>query len=365
MSTSIFHPLYYVINPLGETVTARAHGLDVSKYDESFNPANATTQLDFVAQRSSYRLTKDQAFETIWQGVKDVPIRIAYHYYNFGYPGDGTWQDQVTFMLNVIKGKDFHATAWDYEGAFNVMTVQSAVNSYYAIQELEQRTGKPSMLYTSLGLYNQWIYPTIKTHGLNWNSVNLWLAQWFFTPNPNGSPSRPLGRTMEKYWDLWQYTDKGKDMGTGRGYPTDLDVFNGTVSEMKAKLNIGGVVTPPPPGDKMFYKCIKDVSIRNNTNYPNNSVIGVLKVGDIVEGEMLMNVNPTIPNWVHFSKVFRADGSVETFDGYSSGHTTYLQETTDPNPPPVGEPAVMEIMLADGSSVIVRDLAGSELFRWP
>ena len=36
-----------------------------------------------------------------------------------------------------------------------------------------------------------------------------------------------------------------------------------------------------------------------------------------------------------------------------------------PPPPPSGEPAVMEIMLADGSAVIIRDAQGNELFKWP
>lgn len=272
MHTSILHPLYYSLIQQNSTITPRAHGIDISKHDKGFNPSNTNKQLDFIAQRTSYRLTKDELFDAMVPFVMQVPIRIAYHYYNFGYSGDGTWQDQVNFMASIIRGFPFHATAWDFEGAYNVLSRQAAVNSYYAIKELEQKTGMPSFLYTSLSLYNEYIYPTIASDGLNWNSVPLWLAQWLLTPDPNKNPSTPKGRAgLALPWDIWQYTDKGDDYGTVRNYPTDLNVYNGTVGEMMTRLNVDGETPPPPTNGDVVTHPMDGVTyttgLRNNVKY--------------------------------------------------------------------------------------------------
>jgi GH25 family lysozyme M1 (1,4-beta-N-acetylmuramidase) len=354
--TDITHPIYFLSNPQGAIVTPRAHGLDVSKYDLGFNPQNATVQLDFVAQRTSYRLKKDEAFDTLLPGVLQVPIRIAYHYFNFGYSGDGTWKDQVNVMLSVMKDIPYHATAWDYEESYNVMSVQSAVNSYYAIKELEQRTGKPSMLYTSLGLYNKWIYPTIASHGLNWNSVMLWLAQWLYVPNPNGIPTTPNGRTgMTKPWNIWQYTDKGRNMGTVRDYLTDLDVFNGSVDEMKIKLGITDT-NPPPSGDTMYKKATGNISIRTgpSTSYPNaklNDVPQYVLVGDVLEIGQVQN------GFVEILKMYRNDVLIQIPPVSWCGNA-YLQDTAyipPVTPPPTTNPI---------SYLIAYDKDGNQLDRY-
>ncbi len=57
------------------TITPRAHGIDISKYDLSFDPAKATGQLDFVIQRVSYRTTRDELFLKLLPGVLKMPIR--------------------------------------------------------------------------------------------------------------------------------------------------------------------------------------------------------------------------------------------------------------------------------------------------
>jgi GH25 family lysozyme M1 (1,4-beta-N-acetylmuramidase) len=336
-----------------EIITPRAHGIEISKYDLDFDPEATEKQLNFVVQRTSYRLKKDEAFDKLWNGVSKVPIRLAYHYYNFGYPGDGTWQQQVSLMASIIKGLPFHAVAWDFEDAFNILNTQAAVNSYSAIKELEQKTGLPALLYTSLNLYNTYIYPTIASHKLDWNSIPLWIAQWLFTPDPNKSPSTPKGRTG-RYWDIWQYTDKGRGYGTGRNFPTDLDVFNGTVAEMKSQFNIGGGTPPPPPpgGDLIYRGTVIASNGLNVRNEPSATATKLFAMpnGTKIEADLVQN------KWWHIVKINNAavSGANWSYEGESQGYIRTDEVVNDPPPPPAELPEYF----------IAHDKNGNELARY-
>lgn len=221
----------------------RAHGLDISKYDIYFRPETATGQLDFVIQRISYRTTRDEAFTVLVPGVMKVPIRGGYHYLN----SDRGWKEQADAYLKFISGYDYHFHACDFEAAFNSLSPEFAYQAWQWIHYIADKTGKPTLLYTSPSLYNKYIAPSQSRFGINWNTVDLWQAQWFFTPNPNGTPSTPIGRTAG--WKLWQYTDKGNGplYGVSRSTAADLDVFNGTVQQMRDYLHLSGTTPPPPP----------------------------------------------------------------------------------------------------------------------
>jgi GH25 family lysozyme M1 (1,4-beta-N-acetylmuramidase) len=232
---SLFHSVYLTLNPT--VVTPRAHGIDLSKYDLKFIPENAVNQLDFAIQRVSYRTTRDEAFTTLLPGVMQVPVRGSYHYLN----SDTDWLFQADRFLTYVRGYDYHFFVCDFEGAFNILSTAFAYSAWRWIDFVRNRTGKPVFLYTSPALYNQYIYPSQRQYNIDWNNIPLWQAQWFYTPNANGSPSTPLGRTAG--WKLWQYTDRGDGTlyGAGRTTACDLDVWNGTIEEMREYLGVQAI----------------------------------------------------------------------------------------------------------------------------
>lgn len=280
MKTSpITHRLYYLLAPQSAVITTRAHGIDISKYDLEFVPENATGQLDFVWQRISYRLTRDEAFEKLLPGVMRVPIRMGYHYLNSGTD----WKAQADAYLSYISGLEYHAHAVDFEGTANTLSQSFAYDAWKWRDYVEQKTGKITHLYTGRYLYQDWLIPSQKTYGINWDTVPLWHAQYFYVPNPDGTPNLPTGRNTG--WTFWQYTSSGNGntYGAGRSYACDLDVFNGTPDELKEYLNIGGTV--PPVGGTMKYELRPagsyNVSIRAEN--PDAHILGSA-VGSILNG---------------------------------------------------------------------------------
>lgn len=211
----------------------KAHGIDLSKYDLSFDPDKATKPIDFVIQRASYGLTKDQAYDTLLPGVLKTPIRMAYHYLS----SSASYQSQVDKFLSVVGNTDFHAYAADFEEYYNTMSVDFALLAWNFIKEVAIRTGKRVLLYTNPDKYNLFIRPSGTRFGLNWNQVDLWLANWL--NNPGLNPELPVGRTS---WDIWQYENSktdGLEYGIGRT-TIDLNVFNGTVYQMRSWLGLSG-----------------------------------------------------------------------------------------------------------------------------
>ena len=240
MLKRLIHRAILTLSPQGAIITPRAHGIDISKYDQYFYYAQVTGQLDFIIQRASYRTTRDQLFDFMVGDVMSIPIRGAYHYLN----SDTGWAAQADKFLTVVSPHNFHFYVCDFESAVNVMSTAFARSAWDFIQYVRSETGKPVLLYTSPSIYNSYITPSARA----WESIPLWNAQWNYTPNPNGTPKLPTGRTT---WKIWQYTDSGmgKDLyGVARNGACDLNVYNGSVAEMRAWLGVGGS-TPPPAGD--------------------------------------------------------------------------------------------------------------------
>jgi hypothetical protein len=241
------HHLFFMLFPQGLTITPRAHGMDLSKYDQYFLPNEVTAQLDFVIQRVSYGITRDEAFAKLVGGVMQVPMRGAYHYLSSYI----NWQEQADKFLSYIAGYDYHFSVCDFEGAFNLLNTAFAYSAWRWIKYVEQKTGKPVLLYTSPSLYNSYITPSQSLYNIDWNTVALWTAQWFFTPNPDGTPTMPTGRTSG--WKLWQYTDKGDGTkyGVARSTACDLDVYNGTPAQMREWLGIDDLPGKSPVPDSI------------------------------------------------------------------------------------------------------------------
>jgi GH25 family lysozyme M1 (1,4-beta-N-acetylmuramidase) len=268
-------------------ITSRAHGIDVSKYDLFFRPVEAVNQLDFGVQRVGYGLKRDEAFDTLWLGMIQMAIRGGYHYLNSGL----SWRSQADKFIEYVGNLPYHFFVSDFEQAFNTLSVDFAYQAWQWINYVEQTTGKPVLLYTSPSLYNEYIYPSQSKYGIDWNKIDLWTAQWFYEPNPDGTPINPIGRTTP--WKLWQYTDKamGTQYGVSRDGACDLNVYNGSVAQMRAWLDLE-TIEPPNNGGSMHYGKIKVfTNIRNSPPGGSYVDIGDLNAGDTVTADEVRQVN--------------------------------------------------------------------------
>ena len=211
----------------------RAIGIDLSKWDVSFDPAKATMPIDFAIQRASYAKIRDQAFDKIYEGVAKVGITGSYHYLSTGI----SWQEQADFFLEIVEGRGFGFYVCDFEGAYNAMSIKFAMEANQWMDYVARATGKPVLLYTNPNLYDLYAWH----YCAGWP---LWIAQYWLFPSPNKNPGMPKRR---KDWNIWQFSaDRNrKSAAYGCGARSvDINVYNGTVDNMKSWLGVDQTIHP-------------------------------------------------------------------------------------------------------------------------
>jgi len=136
---------------------------------------------------------------------------------------------------------------------------------------------KPVLLYSRSGVIQEWIV----NHGQGWwKDEDLWIAQWPYdevrygpqraklldvpTNTVKWNPRLPAGATG---WKVWQYSADGNkrasEFGASGNSNLDLNVFNGTMEEMKEWCKGPEVPVPPTPPDcsevreQTINECIK------------------------------------------------------------------------------------------------------------
>ena len=334
-------------------------GVDVSRWNVFFDPDLSEHQIDFAIQKLTEGTSYiDLALEEIWSGVAKVPVRGGYHYQRSGY----SWQAQADHFLNVAARHDYHIYALDMESVNNTYNDTFFADGRRIIDYWRSHSNKRVLLYTNGSTYKLFAAAIKRLYadGQAWlDSLDFWYA-W-----PSLTASEPILPTGCNAWKLWQYRWDGKNYGVNNNI--DVNKFNGTLNQLHAWSGVTTVPEPPPDGGNMTTgladeRLGKSPSVRN---------------GPSVTADKLYSLPPYSKDieFIDFAKDLNGvDWWLDLGDGkyvnLEVAGVRYLivtrMPTVDPEPPPpVGEPAVMEIMLADGSSVIVRDLAGSELFRWP
>lgn len=246
----------------------RALGIDLSKYDKVFNPEQAQIKPDFVIQRVGYGLVRDEAFDVIFQGVSKFDVRLGYHYINSGID----YKAQADKYIQYSSGCDFKAHVSDFEGYANTLSVDFAYECWKWIDYVRQKTGLPVILYTGRYLYQDFILPSQKKYGIDWDSVPLWIAQYSGTDPQTSNPSLPAGRTGG--WKLWQFSSTGDGtlFGTGRTDKIDQNVFNGSVNDMRQWLGVVPLPQQDENGGSMIYTgiiLVDDLRVRSGpgTNF--------------------------------------------------------------------------------------------------
>lgn len=307
-----------------------ARGIDISRYNVSFDPTKATTQIDFIVQKATEGISYvDLAYETLWSGVQQVPIRGAYHYQR----SEMSWLAQAEHFLNTQAKHDYHILALDLEGYGNLYSDTFFADTKRIIDHWRQYAPKQKIiLYTNLDGYKQLYYSLIRSYGsgiVSWlDGVPLWLA----SPGAAGSVPLPPYR---KTWEIHQYSWNGVPSLYGMGGTrVDENVYNGTVEQMSAWLGLSGTIIPPDVGGEMKAGVIlAGLNIRTGPGV-SYADIGDLKFGDAVFGDL-----DTVSNWFHFNKIIRKTGVVEIVDGWASATSPAymtivdIPTSSDPNNP--------------------------------
>jgi GH25 family lysozyme M1 (1,4-beta-N-acetylmuramidase) len=202
----------------------RAYGIDISKWQEYYRPtASPPRPVDFAIQRTSYGLKRDERLIQMFPAT--IPVKGAYHYYSSAVE----WKPQCDLFISLLKPYDFWA--WDVEKGYNSQSSSFVWGVVRAMEYLTEQTGKPGLLYVNPDTWNTWLIPVQS----DLRKYDLWVAQYLLgrvATNPK------LPTTMRADWRFWQYDDKG---GGNKGreygvlsYGLDLDVFNGSIEELRA-----------------------------------------------------------------------------------------------------------------------------------
>ena len=232
----------------------RAHGIDISHWQAPYKwVPNPPRPVDFVIQKLTEGIYRDPEYTSIKAAIQPIPIKGGYHYLR----GAWGWKAQMDMFLSQLEGYDFWSL--DVEKGLNykgLPILNKPADGYIesvplALEYLTKYAGKPGLLYTGPGMWMDWLKP-IWSEALRYD---LWVAHYWNTPNPEGTANYYTIRgaeTMRRDWKFWQYTDKactnnGKLFGAS-SYGLDLDVFNGTVDDLRAWVKPTPVVRCPTCG---------------------------------------------------------------------------------------------------------------------
>ena len=228
-----------------------ARGLDISKYDIRYHASRRL--VDFVIQRASYGLKQDERFEPLHADIQNVPLRAAYHYYNTGIP----WQAQAEHFLRIIEGRGYHFLALDYELLFNKLNANSANDARRIMQMWRAETGQQVLLYCNPNIYENYLLPFGDWMAAWPLWISQWHSKWWYQHRASG-PKLPRGVSD---WAFWQYGgdyqhpsglwsvpgyNEGRDWGVESKH-VDLDVFNGSVEELRTWARVGGLKDSKDP----------------------------------------------------------------------------------------------------------------------
>jgi len=218
----------------------RARGMDISHYQGDFK---YKSNRDFIIIKATEGWSwTDPRFEEYLPEVQKVPIRGAYHYFRTGMDPLA----QADFFWRTVKDHGFHFLAVDYEKTNNTLDEDGELNLWAFWLKLASLSNIPVVLYTSPYIFRD----NLCKHNKGWESVPLWMAHWNGLDQENGSPTV----FDASGWLLWQWTNAGLGSMFGVSSDTvDLDVFNGTLEEMKAWLSEKEIEMKKPWASKTLW----------------------------------------------------------------------------------------------------------------
>ena len=227
-TTATVSNLISLKNKILNTELLRAHGIDISKFQKYFHKPGLTPYpIDFVIQRIRYKIWEDSLLNELYESMLEVSIRGGYIYFG----SDFDWKRQADLMLESMEGKEYHFLGLDFERYWNVKSEKFAYDARSITYYLQEQSGLPVYFYTNPYTFNNWLKP----YGWTPEEFPMWWAQWYYVASPFKDPTVPGS------WKFWQYWADGNKQGKKYGVGStdvDLDVYNGTVEELKTELNL-------------------------------------------------------------------------------------------------------------------------------
>jgi lysozyme len=246
-------------------------GCDVSKYQDN----NSTVKrpdfqklkghgVQFVFIRASQNTAIDEDFTYNWKAAKDVGlIRAAYHFHEYRDGIAKPTLDQAKFFYSVIKDDIGELPpVVDYERPNqNWPELPSRevglTNLDIWFNYLDPLT-KPGIFYSNPNtvLYN--LRPCQNSGNFLLNH-KLWIAQYLYKLNPDGSVASPLQQCKNEAeigkrqpykgnwnrWTFWQFTDRLDGVAYGmESAQLDGDFYNGSLGDLIAEFKINETTTP-------------------------------------------------------------------------------------------------------------------------
>lgn len=243
-----------------EVITTRAHGIDISHWQGTYNYHQTWGQVDFVIQKMTEGTWWDQNYGALWDnGTSQVAIRGMYHYQRSGV----SWKAQADNILAMVERvtPKIHIIALDVEKINNTLDKTYFSDSKRILEYLSVNSDRRVVLYINPDVFNiahPLMLKNFGQEGVRWLfDYPMWLAQYWWTPDPNKQPATPA---LRGDWDIWQYTDKGDSknaQGWRRYGSPDLNVFNGTVDQMRVWAGVDDAPAPPqPPAAKVTIESV-------------------------------------------------------------------------------------------------------------
>lgn len=223
---------------------ATVRGIDVSYYEDSIDwPTVHAAGIDWAIVRVSDGLQFiDPKFPAYWAGARAAGVlRGAYQF--FRPAQDPIAQaDLLLDKMGPLQAGDLPPVI-DVETSGGLTTDQVAAAVRAWVDHVEAAIGRPPIIYAGLYSWHD------LTGSADMATYPLWVAQYTSAPCPN----IPLPWTR---WLMWQ-TGAGHVDGVP-GDQLDLDVFNGTIDDLRAFSVAGACGDSVCSGDETVATCAAD-----------------------------------------------------------------------------------------------------------
>ncbi len=210
-------------------MTGLALGMDISRWDGKFDAEKAKAAgISFVWIKSSQALFTDPWFLKNWKAAKAAGlIRGAYHYLDWTCSG----LSQGNYFWELIKNDPGELPPCvDFEQR-RLLDIPKGDEHGQLSNCLSAIKTPKAAIYTGRNYWENYGTPKV-----GWLKYDLWNVTLSTSP----FPIVPWGTN----WKFWQYTFKanGAQYGTTETKEVDLDLFNGTVDDLREYAS----VTLPP-----------------------------------------------------------------------------------------------------------------------
>ena len=231
------------------------HGFDTSNnnHGPSGRPidfrqaAAAGQQFVFLKATEGVDFT-DPWFVRDWQGARDAGlIRAPYHFFNPATGQDGA--AQADLFIRTLRAQGYTGkNAGELPPVLDVEkihgTCPSALNASQikaTLDRIRSAFGVDPIVYSSRPLVDE----CLRGDGSIFSNYKLWVPRY-----GSGADEPAAIPGAAQPWTFWQYTDQGHVPGVPSS-AVDLNVFRGSLAELRGLAHQPGGDTPPP-GTKTF-----------------------------------------------------------------------------------------------------------------